>query len=286
LYFASQRVWRSEDRGNSWKPVSGDLSRKNGSAAASLMGRVWSIDAVWDLYAMSVYGSITSISESPLDEKLFYVGTDDGLYQVTEDGGQTWRRSERLPGVPEYFFVNDIKADLHDANTVYICVDNHKAGDFKPYVLRSKDRGLTWVSIAGDLPERHIVWRLVQDHVNPNLLFVGTEFGVFFTINGGEKWIKLTGDVPTIPFRDLAIQKRENDLVGATFGAGSTSSTITRRCGRSLMRCWIRRRSCSPCARPGGMCSGRPWALAPRPCKGRTSSSHPIRPSELRLPIT
>jgi hypothetical protein len=87
--------------------------------------------------------------------------------------------------VPEFSFVNDIKADLHDADTVYICLDNHKAGDFTPYVLKSTDRGRTWTSIRGDLPDRHLVWRLVQDHVEPELLFLGTEFGVFFTVDGG-----------------------------------------------------------------------------------------------------
>ncbi|MEM7755548.1 MAG: glycosyl hydrolase, partial [Planctomycetota bacterium] len=185
-----------------------------------MMGRVQSYDAIWDLYAMSKYGTIANISESPKQEGLLYAGTDDGLIHVTENGGQSWRQAAALPDVPEFFFVNDIKADLHDANTVYVCVDNHKAGDFKPYVLKSTDRGRSWTSISGDLPDRHIVWRLVQDHENPYLLFVGTEFGVFFTVNAGEQWIKLTGGVPNIPFRDLAIQTRENDLVGATFGRG------------------------------------------------------------------
>jgi len=220
LYHASQRLWRSDNRGDSWTPISKDLSRGINRLTAPMMGRVWSIDALWDLYAMSKYGTITNISESPRQEGLIYAGTDDGLIQVTEDGGKNWRKAGTLPDVPDYFFVNDIKADLHDADTVYVCVDNHKAGDFKPYVFKSEDRGRSWKSIVGNLPERHLIWRLVQDHINPNLLFLGTEFGIFFTVNGGENWIKLTGGVPNIPFRDLAIQKRENDLVGATFGRG------------------------------------------------------------------
>ena len=220
LYFAGQRVWRSDDRGDSWTAISGDLSRGIDRFSQPMMGRVWSYDAVWDTYAMSMYGNVTSLSESPLVEGLLYAGTDDGLIQVSENDGQSWRKLDRLPGVPEFFFVNDIKADLHNPDTVYVCVDNHKAGDFKPYVLRSTDRGRTWNSIAGDLPERHIVWRLVQDHVNPDLLFLGTEFGVFFTVDSGKQWIELKGGTPTIPFRDLAIQRRENDLVGATFGRG------------------------------------------------------------------
>ena len=220
IFFASQRLWRSDDRGESWEAISGDLSRGIERLEAPMMGRVWSIDAIWDLYAMSKFGTVTSISESPVQEGLIYVGTDDGLIHVTEDAGRNWRAAGRLPEVPELAFVNDIKADLHDPDTVYVCLDNHKEGDFTPYVLKSADRGRTWSSIRGDLPDRHLVWRLVQDHEASGLLFLGTEFGVFFTIDGGDRWIKLTGGVPNIPFRDLVIQTRENDLVGATFGRG------------------------------------------------------------------
>lgn len=220
LYFASQRVWKSEDYGDSWEAISGDLSKGQDRFKMDMMERVQSYDAIWDLWAMSNFGTITSLSESPLVEGLLYVGTDDGVIQVTEDGGQNWRKIEAnaLPGVPKNAFVNDIKADLHDANIVYVALDNHKEGDFRPFVYRSTDRGKTWKSIVSNLPERHLVWRLVQDHVKPELLFLGTEFGVFFSLDAGGKWIQLKGGVPTIPFRDLAIQKRENDLVGATFG--------------------------------------------------------------------
>jgi photosystem II stability/assembly factor-like uncharacterized protein len=220
LYFASQRVWRSDDRGDSWTAISPDLSHGRDRLTEPMMGRVWSLDSSWDLQAMSQYGTVTSLSESSVVEGLLYAGTDDGRIQVSEDGGASWRAIERLPGVPDNFFVNDIKADLHDANTVYIVVDDHKSGDFAPYVLKSSNRGGTWTSISEGLPERHLVWRIVQDHVNPKLLFAGTEFGVFFTVDGGEKWVKLAGGAPTISFRDLAIQQRENDLVAATFGRG------------------------------------------------------------------
>ena len=191
LYFASQRVWRSDDRGDSWTAISGDLSHGRDRLAEPMMGRVWSYDSSWDLMAMSKYGTITSLSESPVVEGLLYAGTDDGRIQVSENGGASWRAIERLPDVPDHFFVNDIKADLHDANTVYVVVDDHKSGDFSPYVLKSTNRGGTWTSISESLPERHVVWRIVQDHVNPALLFAGTEFGVFFTVDGGEKWVKL-----------------------------------------------------------------------------------------------
>jgi hypothetical protein len=218
LYFGSQRVWKSTNYGDSWEPISGDLTRNENRVKQPVMGRTWSYDSPWDLFAMSMFNTIVNISESPLVPGLIYAGTDDGLIQVTEDGGQNWRRIDKLPGVPDRFFVNDIKADLHDPDTVYVVVDDHKSGDFSPYVLKSTNRGKSWKSIAGNLPERHILWRIVQDHEKPELMFLGTEFGVFFTVNSGGAWTKLKGNAPNIPFRDLAIQTRENDLVGATFG--------------------------------------------------------------------
>ena len=217
LYFASQRVWRSDSRGDDWTAISGDLSHGRDRMTLPMMGRVWSYDSAWDLMAMSQYGTITSLSESPLVEGLLYAGTDDGRIQVSENGGENWRAIDKLPGVPDGFFVNDIKADLHNADTVYVVVDDHKSGDFSPYILKSTNRGQNWRSISIGLPKRHVAWRLVQDHVNPALLFAATEFGVFFTIDS-EKWTKLSGGSPNMSFRDLAIQKRENDLVAASFG--------------------------------------------------------------------
>jgi photosystem II stability/assembly factor-like uncharacterized protein len=219
LYFASQRIWRSDDRGGSWMPVSKDLTRNLDRLREPMMGRVWSVDAVWDLYAMSKFCTTTSLAESPIIEGLLYAGTDDGLIRVSENGGRSWRVIDQLPGVADKFFVNDIKADLYDADTVYACVDQHKTGDFAPYIFKSTDRGASWTSITGDLPDRHLVWRLVQDHVEPNLLFAGTEFGVFFTFDGGGAWHRLKG-LPTIQARDIDIQRRVNDLVIGTFGRG------------------------------------------------------------------
>ncbi len=218
LYFGTQRVWKSDDYGDRWTAISGDITRDEQRTQQPVMGRTWGYNASWDLYAMSMFNTITSLSESPLVEGLVYAGTDDGLIQVSEDGGANWRRIDSLPGVPNRFFVNDIKADLFDPDTVYVVVDDHKNGDFSPYILKSENRGRSWRSIASNLPERHVLWRVVQDHEQPNLMFLGTEFGVFFTVNGGSAWTKLKGGSPNIPFRDLVIQTRENDLVGATFG--------------------------------------------------------------------
>ncbi len=218
VLYASQYVWKSDDRGDSWTRISPDLTRNVFRLTQPVMGRTWGADALWDHGAMSMFSTITTLSESPLVEGLIYAGTDDGLIQVTEDGGTNWRRIDKLPGVPDNFFVNRIRASKIDRDVVFAAVDCHKTGDFKPYLLRSDDRGRTWTSIAGDLPARTIVWSIAQDHVKKGLLFAGTEFGIYATLDGGKRWLKLGGGVPTISFRDIEIQERENDLVGASFG--------------------------------------------------------------------
>ena len=220
LYFAAQRIFRSDDRGDSWRAVSGDLTRQTDRNKLKVMGRVWSADAVAKNASTSFYGNIVSLSESPLQEGLLYAGTDDGLIQATEDAGANWRKIDRFAGIPDVAYVSDLETSQHDANVVYAAFENHKMGDFKPYLLRSRDRGRTWTSIAGDLPQNGSVWTIAEDHVDPNLLFAGTEYGVFFSTDGGTKWIQLKGGLPPIAVRDIAIQKRENDLVLATFGRG------------------------------------------------------------------
>ena len=247
LYFAAQRVFRSDNQGDAWRPVSPDLTRQIDRDKLKVMGRMQPIDAVARGESTSFYGNIVALAESPRDPNLLYVGTDDGLIQVTADGGATWRKVESFPGVPEMSYVSYLRASRHDTDVVYAAFDNHKMGDFKPYLLRSPDRGHTWKSIAGDsdeggLPERNFVWVITEDPVESELLFVGTEFGVYFTsafgppVEGakeaaagsaaapasqpaaGPKWLRLKGGLPTIAVKDLDIQERENDLVVGTFG--------------------------------------------------------------------
>jgi len=218
LYFAANRLFRSDNQGTLWRAVSPDLTRQIDRNRLRMMGRVWSVDAVAKNTSTSLYGSIVTLAESPLKEGLLWVGTDDGLVQVSEDGGQTWRRIERVAGVPDTTFVSRVEPSQHHVNTVYASFDNHKAGDDKPYVAKSTDLGRTWTAITGNLPERGTVYAVIEDHKDPNLLFAGTEFGLFFTNDGGKVWTRLRGGLPTIQVRDLAIQKREDDLVVATFG--------------------------------------------------------------------
>jgi photosystem II stability/assembly factor-like uncharacterized protein len=220
LYFAANQLFRSDDRGDSWRAISPDLTRQLDRNKLPVMGKIWGPDAVAKHQSTSFYGNIVALSESPRREGLIYVGTDDGLIQITEDGGRNWRTVETFPAVPERTYVSRIFASQHDVNTVYALFNNHKNSDFTPYLLKSADAGKSWSSISNNLPKNGPLWAIAEDHVNARLLFVGTEFGLFFTIDGGAKWAQLKGGMPTIAVRDLAIQKRENDLVAGTFGRG------------------------------------------------------------------
>ena len=219
VYFASQRVWKSEDRGNSWTAISGDLTTNTNRYELPFMGRVWELDALHDNGAMSKYATITAVSESPVAAGTIYAGTDDGLINRTLDGGGGWETAAALPGVPDRSFINDVEAGRHAARTVFAVADAHKIGDYTPYVFRSDDAGASWTSVSGDLPYGAIVWAIQQDHENPDLLFAGVENGLYFSPDAGSTWHRLKG-APTIAFRDLKVQRRDGDLVGATFGRG------------------------------------------------------------------
>ena len=220
LYFGANKVFRTDDQGNSWKVISPDLSRQTDRNKIEVMGKIWSVDALAKNGSTDIFGQTTSIAESKLDENIIWVGTDDGLIQMTQDGGKNWTKFDNLPGVPEMSYVHQIVASLHDKKTAYVCFNHHRYGDFKPYLLKTDDNGVTWKSITSDLPIRGSVYSIAEDHVDKNLLFVGTEFGCFFTSNGGGNWIQLKSGLPTIAVRDIEIQRRENDLVLATFGRG------------------------------------------------------------------
>ncbi len=219
IYFAANKLFKSTNRGDEWKTISPDLTRQIDRNKLKVMNQVWSIDAVMKNASTTVYGNIVALDESPLKQGLLYVGTDDGLIQVSEDDGINWTKYASFPGVPENTRVNMLTASKFDSQVVFAVFNPQRQGDFKPYLLKSSDKGKTWFSISGNLPERGNVYCIKQDHINPDLLFAGTEFGAFFTNDGGTHWIKLSG-LPTIAVYDLDIQERENDLIAATFGRG------------------------------------------------------------------
>lgn len=220
LYFAANVLFKSNDRGDSWKAISPDLTRQIDRNKLPVMGKMWGPDAVFKNGSTSIYGNSVALTESPKKEGLIYVGTDDGLIQITEDDGKTWRKQEQFPGVPANTYVSKLVASQHEANTVYACFDNHKNGDFSPFLLKSTDAGKTWTSVAGDLPVRGTVYCVAEDHVDPKVLFAGTEFGLFVTLNGGGKWHRIKNGLPTIQVKDLCVQRKANDLVIGTFGRG------------------------------------------------------------------
>ena len=220
IYMAANKVFESDDRGNTWKEISDDLTAKVDRNSFPVMGKYWPESAVAKDVSTSQWGTIVSLVESPVKEGLLYAGTDDGVISVTDNDGDSWTQIKTFPGVPEYTYVSDIWADRFDENIVYATFSNLKRNDFKPYVYKSTDKGKTWTSISGNLPENGSAHTIIQDFKRPELLFVGTEFGVYFTVDGGKNWVQFKSGLPTIAVRDIAIQERESDLVLATFGRG------------------------------------------------------------------
>lgn len=220
LYMAANKVFKSDDMGNSWTRISEDITRNEDRNQFKVMGKYWPADAVAKDISTSQWGSVVALAESPLKAGLIYAGTDDGLIQVTEDDGKNWTKIASFPGVPEYTMVSDVFPSPHDVNVVFASFNNTKSDDFKPYLLKSTDKGRSWVSIAANLPENGAVHSIVQDPVNKDLLFAGTEFSFYFSIDGGRTWVKFANGLPDVAVRDIAIQQRENDLAIATFGRG------------------------------------------------------------------
>lgn len=219
LYFAANKVFRSDDYGNSWEVISDDLSQQIDRNTLKVYDRVVSIDAVMKNGSTSLYGSVVALSESPLDLNLLAAGTDDGLVYISENGGSSWRKISNIPGAPKQSYVNSVYLSKHDANVMYVAFNHHKYGDFKPYIFKSSDKGTTWTNISSNLPKGS-VYAIEEDHVDKNLIFCGTEYGAFFSPNQGQRWKELSAGLPTIAVRDIAIQERENDLALGTFGRG------------------------------------------------------------------
>lgn len=220
LYFAANKVFRSDDQGNSWQKISGDLSRQINRNELKVMGKVWPPEAVSKNQSTSLYGNIVSLAESPVKEGLLWVGTDDGLIHYTEDNGANWTKIEKINGAPEKIYVADLYPSRHDENVIYAIYNNHKMNDFKPYIYRSDDKGKSWKTITNGIPNNEPAWTIEEDTEDPNLIFAGTEFGLYFSNDAGQKWIELKSGFPTNSVRDLDIQERENDLVVGTFGRG------------------------------------------------------------------
>ena len=220
VYAGGQHLFRSRDRGVTWEDL-GDMTTGVDRSTLPLMGRRPDENTLSIDDGVPYYPGIVSIAESPRRRGLLYVGTDDGRLRMSADDGRSWSDlQDRIPGLPKSSWFNAIEASRHADNTVYVAVDNHRSNDFANYLFKSTDGGRTFSSIAGDLPASRVVRVVREDRRNPNVLFVGTEFGLFYTWNGGTNWIELKNNLPTLAFNDLTIHPRDNDLVLGSHGRG------------------------------------------------------------------
>jgi photosystem II stability/assembly factor-like uncharacterized protein len=220
VYMAANYLFKSTDRGDSWVHISPDLTRNIDRNKLPLRGAAPDSTALGRNEGTAEFGNVTVVDESPLRAGLLVVGTDDGLIQVTRDGGKSWTKTDKFPNVPETTYVSRVIWSKASEGTIYATLDGHRSNDFKPYVLKSVDYGTTWTSITGDLPDGGSV-QVIREHPRQaNLLFVGTEFGVYFTADGGTHWTQLRSGLPGVPVHDIQIQARANDLVLGTHGRG------------------------------------------------------------------
>ncbi|HUP10761.1 MAG TPA: hypothetical protein VM187_01070, partial [Niastella sp.] len=204
VYFAANRLLRTNDQGNTWEEISPDLTRGVPKRMQKLMNRNWSID---ELAGKSSMAQLSAIAESPLDENLLFAGSGDGIISYSVNGGKTWNRSTNPPGLPEYSRISQFAPSNHNKSVVYVATENFTGGNYKPFLYKSSDGGQTWTSINGNLPEKGSTYSVAEDHLNPSLLFVGTQFGLFFSNNGGKEWIQIKNGIPPTMISDIEIQK-------------------------------------------------------------------------------
>jgi photosystem II stability/assembly factor-like uncharacterized protein len=217
VYFGGNYLFKSVDRGLSWTKVSRDLSTNDPKKQQDSGGPITT-----DNTGAEIHCTILTISESPLKEGTIWVGTDDGLVQVTRDGGGNWENvTKNIKGLPpEDNWVTRIEASHFIQGGAYLTISRHQVDDYKPYVFKTEDYGKTWVSLRSNLPEVGYLHVVREDLENRNLLFVGSEFGLFFSFDGGKTWIPYKWDFPTVAVRDIKIHPRERDLIIGTHGRG------------------------------------------------------------------
>lgn len=210
LYSAAEMVFKSTDAGQSWTAISGDLTRNDKSKQKPSGGSI-----TLDITSVEYYDTVFALAESPIKKDMLWAGTDDGLVNLTTDGGQHWA-NVTPKDLPEWSMISIVEPSHHDANTAYIAVDRHKLDDFRPMIFRTRDSGKNWILIANGIPEGSYVRSVREDPRRKGLLFAGTETGVFFSIDDGGHWQPLKLNLPTVPIHDLEVH--ENDLVAATHG--------------------------------------------------------------------
>jgi photosystem II stability/assembly factor-like uncharacterized protein len=220
IYAGGQHLFRSRDRGLTWVDL-GDMTTGVDRSTLPLMGRMPSENTLSIDDGVPFFPGITSLAESPRRRGLLYVGSDDGRFRVSRNGGLSWEDQQtRFPGLTKGAWFGGVEASRHADGTAYVTVDNHRSNDFTNYVFKTTDFGATWTAITGDLPAQRVARTIREDPRNPSLLYLATEFGVFFSPNGGTNWHPLRNNMPTMPFNDIAIHPRDNALVLASHARG------------------------------------------------------------------
>jgi photosystem II stability/assembly factor-like uncharacterized protein len=220
IYLGANHLFRSVDRGDTWTIISPDLTKNDPKKTIRKSGGLTPDEDPGG--GAEYHCTIVTIAESPLEPGLIWIGTDDGNVQVTRNGGATWTNvATNIPGLPQNdLWISRVEASHFDRGTAYVSVDGHRSALFKPWAFKTTDYGKTWTSISSTLPDSHPVYVVKEDRKNPTLLFAGTEFAVFYSINGGQAWSKLNNNLPTVAVYDLIVHPRDNDLIVATHGRG------------------------------------------------------------------
>ena len=218
LYFGANRVLKSLSRGDKMYPISPDLTYADAEKIKVSTRTTGGITT--DATGAETYATIVSLAESPIRPGILFAGTDDGRVWVTKNDGGNWDELKNFPGLPANAYVSEIEPSPHDSMTVFVTFDNHRVGDFTPYVYVSSDYGKSFRSIAGTLPTGgpDFVHVIRQDLTNPDLLFVGTDVGVYVSFNRGQTWQRFMSGLPTVPVNDLKIHPRDRELIAATHG--------------------------------------------------------------------
>ncbi len=215
VYFGSSYLFKSVDRGDTWRIISPDLTTNDPALRnPNNKGGLTTENTGGEHHC-----TIITISESPVDPGVVWVGTDDGNVQVSRNGGGSWTNvREAIPGIPDKIWVSRVEASHFEAGTAYVTFDNHRYDDFKAYVYGTTDYGVTWSDISGNLPDGGSAYVIREDFVNPNLLFVGTEFALYASVDRGGSWSRMMSELPTVAIHDLVIHPRDADLVAGTHG--------------------------------------------------------------------